>query len=166
MPPRPRRLRPGERARERGAMRTTEEANKRGKRRAAAADHRTAPPVARSSGVVVGLPRRGTCMRTGCGRRLPRWGGGRPHAAAAPEGESRVAPYGISRWGTARRPVPGKARRPATMVVVAGVRGECTCQHVCAAPPCPGRGLFLPANVSRCRGFSRTARTSALHRKK
>jgi hypothetical protein len=52
----PRRLRPGERGRERekerGAMRTTEQANKRGKRRAAAADHRTAPPVARSSGVV------------------------------------------------------------------------------------------------------------------
>lgn len=76
--------------------------------------------------------------------------------------ESRVAPYGISRWGTgqcrARPPVHGEARRGDPRPWSSWPESAANARVTMCAPRRPGRGLFLPANVSRCRGFSRTAR--------
>jgi hypothetical protein len=148
-------------------MRTTQRNKQTNAENAVQQQRTTAPPVARSSGVVVGLPRRGTCMRAGCGRRLPRWGGRTQRQRGGGtrwDGgrESRVAPYGISRWGTgqcrARPPVHGEARRGDPRPWSSWPESAANARVTMCAPRRPGRGLFLPANVSRCRGFSRTAR--------
>lgn len=52
----------------------------RSRSRSSAERTSTSCSARRSGAGWVGLPRRGTCMGTGCGRRLPRWGGDDAHA--------------------------------------------------------------------------------------